>query len=134
MKVFFDTNVLISAFITRGLCNEIVQDIIARHHPQTGELVIDEYERVLKRNFSLNPELIDATIEYIRTFDIAQTPLDHLPFEGLNEMDALILTSAIHAKAEVFVTGDSDFLKLQKETHGIKILSPRDLWKMLQVS
>ncbi len=133
MKVFFDTNVLISAFITRGLCNEIVEDIIARYQLLTGELVIDEFERVLTRKFNFDKDLIDLTIEYIRTFDIAPTPIDHLPFEGLDEMDALILTSAVHAKADLFVTGDSDFLSLQKETHGIKTLSPRELWKMLKL-
>jgi putative PIN family toxin of toxin-antitoxin system len=132
MNVFIDTNVLISAFITRGLCAEIVQNIIAKHRLLTGELVIDEFERVLTRKFTFDKDLIDLTVKYIRTFEIAPTPVDHLPFEGLNEMDALILTSAILAKADLFVTGDSDFLKLQKENHGIKILSPRELWRMLQ--
>ena len=132
MKVFIDTNVLISAFITRGLCAEIVEDLIARHHLMTGQLVLDEFEHVLKRKFTFDQDLIDLTIEYLQKFNIAAAPTNHLPFDGLDEMDALILTSAIHANAEYFVTGDSDFLMLAKETTELKIVSPREFWMILQ--
>ena len=133
MKIFFDTNVLISAFTTRGLCAEIVEGVIARHHLLVGELVLDEFEYVLTDKFAFDQELLQVTIDYLRTFTIVPVPKDYSAIDELDENDTLILQSAISASADLFVTGDSDFLRLQKKTHDIKILSPRDLWKMLQV-
>ncbi len=133
MRVIFDTNVLISAFTTRGLCAEIVEDVIARHHLLVGELVLHEFEYVLTDKFAFDQELLQVTIEYLRTFTIVPVPKDYSAIDELDENDTLILQSAISASADLFVTGDSDFLRLQKETHGIKILSPRDHWKILQV-
>jgi predicted nucleic acid-binding protein len=40
VRVFLDTNVLISAFATRGLCAELFRSVIAEHELVLGEVVL----------------------------------------------------------------------------------------------
>lgn len=47
MKIFADTNVLVSAFTARGLCADLLEVILADHQLMTGEYVLNELERVL---------------------------------------------------------------------------------------
>ena len=42
MRVFLDTNVLASAFGTRGLCADVLRLIMAEHELITGEVVVEE--------------------------------------------------------------------------------------------
>ena len=43
MRVFLDTNVLVSAFATRGLCNELYEYVLNEHELITGEVIIQEF-------------------------------------------------------------------------------------------
>ena len=47
MRVFLDTNVLVSAFATRGLCADVLRLILAEHTLVTGEVVLRELRRAL---------------------------------------------------------------------------------------
>jgi uncharacterized protein len=49
VKVFPDTNVLASAFGTRGLCADVVRLILGEHELVTGEVVLEELRGVLPR-------------------------------------------------------------------------------------
>tara|TARA_Y100000590_G_C15710915_1_gene1010249 strand:+ start:1307 stop:1432 length:126 start_codon:yes stop_codon:yes gene_type:complete len=40
MKVFLDTNVLVSAFATRGLCADVMRVILTEHELLIGEVVL----------------------------------------------------------------------------------------------
>lgn len=40
MRVFLDTNVLVSAFATRGLCADLMRHVLAEHDLITGEVII----------------------------------------------------------------------------------------------
>ena len=54
MRVFFDTNVLASAFGTRGLCSDILDIAIEDGELLTGEIVIEELKIVLAKKFHAN--------------------------------------------------------------------------------
>lgn len=47
MKIFADSNVLVSAFTARGLCADLLEVILADHQLMTGEFVFNEFELVL---------------------------------------------------------------------------------------
>jgi len=53
MKIFFDTNILIAAFITRGTCSELFEYCLLEHKIYISWWVLDElYEKmVVKFNF-----------------------------------------------------------------------------------
>ena len=48
MKVLFDTNVLIAAFLTRGLSNEVFEHCLSEHIICTSEWILGELEENLK--------------------------------------------------------------------------------------
>jgi len=49
MKVFADTNFLVSAFATRGLSVDVFQLVLAEHELMTGEFILTELQRVLRK-------------------------------------------------------------------------------------
>jgi hypothetical protein len=54
VRVFPDTNVLASAFGTRGLCADVLRLILADHELVTGEVVIEELRKVLRNKFEVS--------------------------------------------------------------------------------
>ena len=58
MKIFLDTNVLVSSFITRGLCADLFRIIVAEHELILSDYILTELETVLdqkiKRNALIN--------------------------------------------------------------------------------
>ena len=44
MKVFLDTNVLVSGFTARGLCADVIRLVLAEHELITGEVILIEIE------------------------------------------------------------------------------------------
>lgn len=53
MKIFADTNVLVNAFTARGLCADLLEVILADHQLISGEIVLDELERVLIKKLNV---------------------------------------------------------------------------------
>ena len=47
MRVFLDTNVLIAAFATRGLCEDVLRTTLSEHDLIIGTQVLAEVERAL---------------------------------------------------------------------------------------
>ena len=50
MKVFLDTNVLVSAFASRGICADILELVLLEHDLLTGENVLRELGKALRQN------------------------------------------------------------------------------------
>ena len=63
--MFLDTNVLVSAFTTRGLCSDVLRTVLTEHDLIIGAAVIDELRRVLKR-FGLPKPQIEEIVELSR--------------------------------------------------------------------
>jgi predicted nucleic acid-binding protein len=53
MKVFFDTNVLIAAFISHGVCCELFDYCLEKHTVFTSNFVLDEFVDKLLNKFHL---------------------------------------------------------------------------------
>jgi predicted nucleic acid-binding protein len=58
--VFFDTNVLVSAFLARGLCADLLRLVLTEHILVTSEVVLAELRDVLSRKGRLPPQQINA--------------------------------------------------------------------------
>ncbi len=48
MRVYLDTNVVVSAVATRGLCADVLQAILAEHQLVVGEAMLRELRRVAR--------------------------------------------------------------------------------------
>ncbi|MDO9527769.1 MAG: putative toxin-antitoxin system toxin component, PIN family [Syntrophales bacterium] len=131
MKAVFDTNVLIAAFLTEGICAKL----IVRAHRRDFDLILcdgilQEFKRVLKKKFATSPHetsealtiLSEATQEILGQTD-SITPICR------DSDDDLILACAKDAVADYIVTGDEDLLVL-KNYEWIRIVNPREFEKL----
>lgn len=134
MKVFVDTNVLVAAYATRGLCSDLLRLILAQHELVVSRQVLDEIERALRDKIGL-PEALIAEILATLTpqlFDEhAQPPAAIARIVLRDATDEPILAAAIAARAEALVTGDADLLTAAAAAP-LPILSPRALWVRLR--
>jgi len=131
MRIFLDTNVLVSATATRGLCADILREVLALHELVVSSPLFDELERVLSRKFGLSDDLISEVIEFLREDTILSNPGKLFNIRINDQDDVIILSSALNGRAEVFVTGDKEVLRLRK-IGGLEILSPREFWERLK--
>jgi predicted nucleic acid-binding protein len=58
VKVFLDTNVLVSGFATRGLCADVIRLVLAEHELVPWEVVLNELKQVLKPKIQFPTEQI----------------------------------------------------------------------------
>ena len=130
MRVFLDTNVLISALATRGLCAELYERLLTQHEMVTGEPVIAEVLNVLRRKFRAGDDLLTKVEAELRRLEVvpAQPLAPALPIE--DKEDPWILSCALAGKVDCFVTGDAELLELRK-VEGLAVISPRACWETL---
>ena len=131
MRVFLDTNVLASAAATRGLCADVLREVLASHEFLTSAQVLGDFRRVLRTKFDLDQDLIDDFIWLMRQDTVLARP-GPLPSGEIQDQDDLpILSAAISAGSDVFVTGDKEILDLGR-IEQLAILSPRQFWEKLK--
>jgi uncharacterized protein len=130
VKVFLDTNVVVSAVATRGLCADLFQAILAEHELVLGETVVGEIRRVLSRKIRVPRGIIDELEAHLRAHATVVKTAAARAVKGLDAADAAVLAEALAGSADVLVSGDQDLLMLRDPP--IKIVSPRGLWEVLR--
>ncbi len=131
MRVCLDTNVLIAAVATRGLCADVLRTVLAEHELVIGEVILVELRRVLATKFKVPPARVAGIEAIFAPFPIIPKP--RAPSEVLvrDPSDRWILATALAGEAEVLVTGDEDLLAVEGSA-AIRILSPRAFWELLR--
>lgn len=132
MKIFADTNVLVSAFTARGLCADLLEVILADHQLMTGEFVLKELEGVLATKLNVPKNRVLDTLRFLQKHHVEPIPDQTSEIKVRDEDDRWVLESALRAKADILVTGDNDLLVLSKNITRIKIISPRGFWEILK--
>jgi predicted nucleic acid-binding protein len=130
VRVFLDTNVLASAFGTRGLCVDVLRLILEEHGLVTGEVVIDELRGVLRRKFGVRAETVKQIEEFLRGYHVEPKPHQSPKLKLVDRNDLLIVGSAIKAKASILITGDREIVALEERIEGLRILNPRQFWNL----
>jgi putative PIN family toxin of toxin-antitoxin system len=131
VKVFLDTNVLVSAYAARGICADLVRFIFAEHELLTGEVNLEELRRVLRDRFRAPPERLDAIESELPAETIVPRPSEPSPVPVRDPDDAWVLASAVSGGADLLVTGDQDLLDVQRQV-SIPIVDPRGCWNRLR--
>lgn len=131
MKVFFDTNVLVSAYTTRGICTDLLRHILAEHELLTGEVNLVELRHVLRDRFRASPELIAAIEAELRDEHIVPKPMNPSPLPIRDPDDRWVLASAVDGQADLLVTGDQDLLAIADQAP-LAIVDPRGCWDRLR--
>lgn len=105
MKVFFDTNVLVSAFATRGLCADLFAHVLLEHELVVGEVVLQELRGTLRTTLKLPPKTINEIEALLRESTVVETPARHLRLRFGDPGDEWVVASAVAGRADVLVTG-----------------------------
>ncbi len=130
MRVFLDTNVLVAAFATRGLCADVMRVVLAEHQLVTGEIVLTELRRALGRRIKLPVATIEDILALIREQDVVPKPRKPSDLPIRDPDDRWILASALAGRADVLVTGDRDLLDIADKAP-LPVLAPREFWDLL---
>ena len=67
MKLVLDTNVLIAAFISKGVCHHLVEHCLRLHQSLTSEFILDEVQEKLTKKFKYSEEDAIAVIALLRS-------------------------------------------------------------------
>jgi putative PIN family toxin of toxin-antitoxin system len=133
VRIFFDTNVLVSAFATRGLCADLFSHVLLEHELIVGEVVLVELRRALRDRIKLPRALIDEIDDLLRDAVLVPKPRAHLKLGIPDPDDEWIVASAMAGKADVLVTGDSALLETASRLP-LPVVNPRGLWDRLRAS
>jgi putative PIN family toxin of toxin-antitoxin system len=131
MKIFLDTNVLVSAFATRGLCADVLREVFASHVLLTCVKVLEEMKWVFMEKFGVSEALIKELVLLLHNETIVDHPTKTVDVPLKYKTDIQIVSAALAGRADVLVTGDRKLQNLIR-IGNLKILSPREFWEMLR--
>jgi putative PIN family toxin of toxin-antitoxin system len=131
VRVFFDTNVLVSAFATRGLCADLFSHVLLEHELVIGEVVLVELRRALRDRIKVPRTVIEEIHDLLREAVVVPKPREHLKLGISDPDDEWIVASAVAGRADVLVTGDSALLEAASRVP-LPVVSPRGLWDVLR--
>ena len=130
MKVFLDTNVVVSAFATRGLCGDLFHAILAEHEMVLGGTVLGAVRRVMVEKFRIPRDAMEEIETFLRRQAAVVAAEPSARVIGLDPADARVVDEAAAATVDVLVTGDKEVLELADLP--VPVVSPRGLWELLR--
>ena len=131
MRVCLDTNVLVAAFATRGLCADVLRTVLAEHELIIGDVILTELRRVLTAKFKVPRDRVAAIEAIFAPFPLVPKPAAPSELRVRDPSDRWIVATAVAGQADILVTGDADLLDVATEAP-IRILTPRDFWELLR--
>ncbi len=131
MRVCLDTNVLVAAFATRGLCADVLRVVLAEHEWILGEVILEELRRVLRQKLRLPVELVRTIETVFDQCEVVPRPARRTSVVIRDATDAWVLGTAVAARADVLVTGDKD-LRVIAGKAPLPVLDPRAFWSLLR--
>jgi uncharacterized protein len=130
MKNFLDTNVLVSAIATRGLCADLLREVLARHELIISRELLQELEKVLQGKIALPRALISEFITFLQQGARLSEASKREDWPIRDQDDIPLLSAALNGETDLFITGDRELIGLQK-IGKMEIVSPRTYWDKL---
>jgi putative PIN family toxin of toxin-antitoxin system len=132
LRVYLDTNVLVAAFATRGLCADVFRLVLAEHELLVSAALIEEVTRALTKKIRVPDQMVREIVAFLRAAGSTVESAPELPTIVVRDPDDLvILGEALSGGADVLVTGDKDLLVLGK-VGALRILDPRGFWELVR--
>ncbi len=104
MRVLLDTNVMVSAVTTRGLCADVFRAVLAAHELVTCAKVFEEVRRILSEKFGVPAQLIAEYLELIGEDAILADSVDLPDLPIQDREDAAIVAAALSGGAQNYAT------------------------------
>ncbi len=131
MRVFLDTNVFVAATAARGLCVDVLRDILGHHDLVASEELIVEIDRVLRGKLGVPEGVIAYAIALIRECARCSEPSGECDVPVDDPGDRALVSAALAAGADLFVTGDKELLLIGK-LGPMEMVSPRSFWERMR--
>ncbi len=126
-----DTDVIVAAFASRGLCSEIFEVCLSGHAIITSEHILSEVQEKLVGKIKLPGPIVKDIIHYLKDASEMVVPEKIDKRVCRDRDDIQIIGTALSGKADLIITGDEDLLILKKYKE-IKIATPREFWNLLK--
>jgi uncharacterized protein len=125
VKILLDTNVLIAALISNGVCHELLEHCVVRHTLLTSDFILGETKEKLIEKFAYPEDLAADAVSVLRSrmTVVAASKLDTQVCRDPD--DDNILAAAVSGDCDCIITGDKD-LRVLMEYKGVDIFRPRD--------
>ena len=129
MRLVIDTNVIIAAFISHGVCNELLEHCVINHDVVLSSFILDELKDKLTDKFKFTTRDATAVVSLLKSrCSVVRTQSLPSPVSRDPDDDNIIAT-AISGACALIITGDKDLLDLKK-TGDILIVSPDQFWQI----
>jgi putative PIN family toxin of toxin-antitoxin system len=127
VTVVFDTNVLIAAFLSEGVCSKLLMRARRREFSLVlSDDILAEFQKVLHTKFRLSrselSEVRKLLMEAVSDLRRDVTPIGRV---CRDPDDDKILACAVLIAADYLVTGDQDLLAITQYEQ-VRIVTPRD--------
>ena len=131
MRVVLDTNVVVAAFATQGLCHAVFELCLDRHQINLSSEILHETEEALCKKLKTPAQVAKGVIEYLKdraTITEIEVPLERI---SRDPKDDHVLAVAAQTGSDFIITGDEDLLVLKRHKR-TKIVSPRKFWESMK--
>ncbi|MET0398518.1 MAG: putative toxin-antitoxin system toxin component, PIN family [Longimicrobiaceae bacterium] len=128
MRLLLDTNVLISVFVSRGVCHELLEHCAIEHEIVGSRFILAEFEAKLVGKFRVPPGAAAEALALVRSRMGIVEPSALDPPVCRDSDDDWVLAAARAGRCSCLITGDRDLLVLD-EFDGIPILAPSAFWR-----
>jgi len=138
MRIVLDTNVLVSAFISKLGHSARILDLVSMFEEiqlVLSESILDEFEDVLSRDevkerFGYSDRDIELLAQSAREISTIVEARSGFKIVKQDPKDDVVLNTAYDGKADYIVSGDHHLQNL-KNLRGIKIVNPRQMMKII---
>ncbi len=131
MKIVLDSNLIMAAFATRGLCAEIFEFCIERHDVYVCDQILSELNKNFEKKLKMPQDKIRLIIQYLKDHCNYIEDIEITERVSRDPDDDGIISLAVKSDSTFIVTGDKDLLVLKKYKQ-IQILTPREFWEVLK--
>jgi putative PIN family toxin of toxin-antitoxin system len=125
VRIVIDTNVLIAALISQGLCHELMEHCVLNHDLVSSNFILDELHEKLTVKFGYTDAVAREAADLFRAEMEIVDPTPLSDRVSRDRDDDNILAAAVAGNCDCIITGDKDLLVLGF-FRDIKILSPRE--------
>lgn len=127
MRLILDTNVLIAAFVSRGVCHSLLEHAQQAHTLISSPVLLAEFEDKLAHKFKVPSDRVARAGALIRNASELIEPSALVPGVCRDPDNDWVLATAVQGNCRCIVTGDKDLLVLDAY-RGVQILMPGAFW------
>jgi putative PIN family toxin of toxin-antitoxin system len=131
MKIILDTNVIIAAFATRGLCSAVFELCLDRFDVVLSEAILEETQKHLHGKIKLPVRQCHLIMTYLKQNALISEADEPSGLLCMDPNDLHVLGLAKRSTSDYIITGDKDLLDLAR-FEGTQIIAPRAFWELLK--